>query len=507
MLLSWYVLEIIEESSGSVNDCQSAFSTVTPPCDIFVRMESSPDILDGTTPRLRSLASDFLYYGGGTAFHKGLGFLLIPIFTTYLLPSEYGVLEILEVFVALLGTIGLLGQDQSVSRFHFQSEGERKEHQLGNCLAASSAASIFVSALLLFSTPVTAAFFLTEAASPRLFIALSAIRLPFQCLSAVLLMSIRMERLRLAYLALTTLAALLDVGISIELVVRREAGLAGFLVANAVSFAVLASSSAVLLRRSVKISFTDNAAFRFGAMLMPAALISVILRLTDRLLVGAWAGMDALGLYAIAGRFAGFIWMIEAALALAWLPLMYRWAGVGDFYRLRTAGILSVYALFGSATIVSILSCELIPLMTPGEFHGAVALVPGLALAAAANGAAVVTRSGLLLAKNTTRVFLAECAALATLLALSAPLISWMGATGASIATCSAFLCSAAVAAAGTRGAMPEAGIDMSETAAVALLSIVASAAAVMSQASLTRAAVIVIYAGIVFVRLRRYLK
>ena len=42
-------------------------------------------------------------YGLGAVLAKVLGFLLLPVYTRYLGPNDYGVLELLDVSMSLLG--------------------------------------------------------------------------------------------------------------------------------------------------------------------------------------------------------------------------------------------------------------------------------------------------------------------------------------------------------------------------------------------------------------------
>src|ERR1035438_4662389 len=50
-----------------------------------------------------------LVYGLGSVAVKGLGFLMVPFYTHYLKPADYGILEILDLSISLLGMVLNMG--------------------------------------------------------------------------------------------------------------------------------------------------------------------------------------------------------------------------------------------------------------------------------------------------------------------------------------------------------------------------------------------------------------
>ena len=66
---------------------------------------------------LKRLLSGSLNYGFASVSAKVVGFLLIPVYTKYLTPEDYGIVELtstLSVFLIVLYRMGLPG---SISRF------------------------------------------------------------------------------------------------------------------------------------------------------------------------------------------------------------------------------------------------------------------------------------------------------------------------------------------------------------------------------------------------------
>ena len=74
---------------------------------------------------VKSLLSASFVYGLGAVASKFVGFFLLPVFTSYLKPSEYGLFETFNVLFFLLNTVGALGMDTALIRFYYDSKEQR----------------------------------------------------------------------------------------------------------------------------------------------------------------------------------------------------------------------------------------------------------------------------------------------------------------------------------------------------------------------------------------------
>jgi O-antigen/teichoic acid export membrane protein len=70
--------------------------------------------------RIKELTKDAAIYGFGSVAVKIVGFLLIPVYTHYLSPADYGVLALITMYTSLFAVIIGLGQHQAVFRYYFK---------------------------------------------------------------------------------------------------------------------------------------------------------------------------------------------------------------------------------------------------------------------------------------------------------------------------------------------------------------------------------------------------
>ena len=70
-----------------------------------------------------------LVYGAASLTTSLIGFLMIPVYTRYLSPADYGVLELLQLASNVISIIMAIGFSGAVLRFYFQhdSEDDRRE--------------------------------------------------------------------------------------------------------------------------------------------------------------------------------------------------------------------------------------------------------------------------------------------------------------------------------------------------------------------------------------------
>jgi O-antigen/teichoic acid export membrane protein len=73
---------------------------------------------------MRRLASDSVIYGLGSVANQALSFLLLPLYTQYLTPADYGTLALLGAAGGVLALIVNAGVQSGLTRIFFDYENE-----------------------------------------------------------------------------------------------------------------------------------------------------------------------------------------------------------------------------------------------------------------------------------------------------------------------------------------------------------------------------------------------
>src|SRR5580693_2176021 len=110
---------------------------------------------------IRTAARHSAVYGLGAMAIKALGFFMLPVYTHYLTPLDYGVLEILDLSVSLLGMFLNMGMTAAMLRYYGAAASpEEKNKVASTALIFVTGTGILMFALALgFVRPVSALLF------------------------------------------------------------------------------------------------------------------------------------------------------------------------------------------------------------------------------------------------------------------------------------------------------------------------------------------------------------
>ena len=75
--------------------------------------------------KIRRLTGHVLVYGFGNIGNRVVGFLLIPVYSRYLTPEDYGVLALVAMLGQILYAIMNMGQNSALFRTYFRHDERR----------------------------------------------------------------------------------------------------------------------------------------------------------------------------------------------------------------------------------------------------------------------------------------------------------------------------------------------------------------------------------------------
>ena len=261
-------------------------------------------------------------YGVANVIAAGVPFLLLPILTRVLTPSQYGEVVSFYMLVAVSGSVAGLSLQAAVGvRWLDLSRGDPRRYTASAIL------------LVFLSTGVAA--LLASALAPLAGIELSA---PICALAAVVAGSNVLQGIRFAVwqscerpLPAATLqvsSAVLNIALSLLAVLVLQMGGTGRIVGATVASVIVAVAGAWLLireRSATHPSVIDlRALLRFGLPLTPHTLAGALLANADRFAVSTQLGSGALGIYGTAAQLGMVINVMADAAVKAYSPSMYR---------------------------------------------------------------------------------------------------------------------------------------------------------------------------------------
>jgi O-antigen/teichoic acid export membrane protein len=390
---------------------------------------------------LRRLATTGAAYTAASVLSKVIAVGLLPLYTRYLTPADYGFAEVMFAAVVSASIVVRLGLIEAVLRFYYR-DGEDPDR-----VVASSFAGLFWLATLgalvalPFARPISEA--LLDRPAPDL-ARISIGGLWALTMFEYMLTLFRLEERARAYFVTTILNVLASIGVTVALVVGAGEGARGLLIGSYATGAAFVLGLIAYQRRRLSLRFDRHLLrrlLRFGLPTMPAEVSLYLLNFVDRLIVLRVAGAAEAGLYSLAVKFAQAVNVLVRGFQLAWPPLAY---SIRDDEEARRA-YATVVTLFvaGCAFVVTgmwLFSRWIVRALAAPEFFGSYKAIGLISTAVTLYALYLVLVVILGRTGRTEFNFPAAIAALLANLALNLILVPPLGIVGAGLALVASYL-------------------------------------------------------------------
>jgi O-antigen/teichoic acid export membrane protein len=415
----------------------------------------SPDEGDAGQ-RARSLLGATLrngtIYSIGVVLSRLVGFLMLPLYTHLLTPADYGILELLSMTTDITAMVAGLGISWAVLRYYPEKAGTPEAPAL---VSTALILLVVVSGVLALgvssaSTPLALVLFGTPEHSDLLKLALTGLVLGAFVEVPVVVLNARQQPR--AAVGVGVIRLFMALSLNILFLVGLDMGVAGIFWSTIATSAIVGGTLSFRLLRDAGLHFSPVLAkqlVRYGAPLVLWSLSSFVLHYSDRYFLRASTGLDEVGRYSLAYKLAMLLaTFVGSPFETAWVPKaveVYKRDGeaagpvlqpVLRYYNLLLVTAALVIALFGGEAIV---------LATADSYHGAVHVLPMLALAMVLFSWRQISQLGATLRERSEFIALSSAVAAVAALGLNAVLVPRWHAMGAAVATALAFAVEASI--------------------------------------------------------------
>jgi O-antigen/teichoic acid export membrane protein len=397
----------------------------------------------GLGSQLGRLGKHSAIYGFGGLVQRILALLLLPVYTRYLTPSDYGIVETLIALTTVLVIVLRLGMTNAFIRFYFDTrEPDRRRLVLRTAFwFTMSASTIGLAVGLLLSPEIATALFGSD--DDTAVVAAAFVGLWAQMNWEQMLSLFRVEERSVAYVS----ASLANIGVTIAatltLVVALDKGPLGVVVGNFVGTLVVYAALLGYRREQLGLQF-DRRLFRemnsFGLPLVPSALMLWVTNFSDRFFLLKLADAHEVGLYSVGVRIASAMALLLTAFRTAWPAFAY---SIDDDREAKAtyAWVLTYVMTFMAwvATGLALLSPWLVDWIAAPAFSSSSKVVGPLAFSVVLFSGYVVVAIGLGRTRRTQFNWVVTGAAAIVNVSLNLLLIPEYGMMGAALATLAAY--------------------------------------------------------------------
>ncbi len=386
-------------------------------------------------------------YTLGNALPKTAGFFLLPIYTAYLSPAEYGVVNSVNVLVPILTVLFSLGFDASIFRLYWDCKTDQEQTAFFSTIFFTTAGTsiIMLAVILLFHQTVSRIYTSIEFFPYFFYMVISVFVSNFFHLPQRYLM---LKGRAGQFVVLSAVRFFINAALILWFIIRAGQGAAGYLKASMITACILILPYACITLKLIRWRFSLpmlRSLLHFSLPLIPTLLSGWVVNLSDRIFIERFCDLKNVGIYSLAYAISGVILIIVNAFHMAYRPVFFRYANAEDQEEGRrtifnyNSQFLLVVMLIVFAVIL--FSREIIGILFEEQYASAAFYIPLIALSYLFNAfCSLLGRFFEQSKKMKTTMVIAVATALLNLL-LNYLLIPRFGAYGAALATLITFVC------------------------------------------------------------------
>jgi O-antigen/teichoic acid export membrane protein len=399
---------------------------------------------------LSKLLKHTLIYGIGNMASKGLAFLLIPLYTAYLNPSDYGILQICRIITTVLSIFILMGMSSSMFRVYYIVDDVASRRLIVNSTIVTF---LIISVLILFPLFIFSSkisYILLGVENSNYIFLLLLATIFTEGFFSLQLAVLRAEEKSKIYSVFSIVRVVLYAVFSIIFVAVLKQKYIGAIQAGLITLFLITLAAIPFTIKGFKFQLSVKfmrEILHIGIPLAIGGLGIWILNLSDRYMLKYLISPDSalyqVGLYSLGDKIAMIIkFLIVMPFMLAWGALMFAYSretNAKEIYKYVLNYFCFVIGIVG--LFVTVFGKDIIILMSQNaSFYEAYKVIPLLSFSKVIAGIITVISVGVIITRKAKYVAITNFIAAVINILLNFILIPKYNILGAAIASFIAFL-------------------------------------------------------------------
>lgn len=330
------------------------------------------------------LFSNTILYTVGEVVPRIISFLMMPIFTRFLSPADYGILSYTNSVISFIYIFCTLSLNSYVLRFYFECKDENEQQKMiGNIFCFIALVNIFVLVLLnLFGPKIID---ITNISVPwKPYFRLAVFNNFLESFSIIPMVYYRVKQNAKTFVCISLTRCVLQYVITFVMLAVCGLGLMSQYYGRLVvllPFAII-YFSIILKYGKINLDLKQiKSALKFSLPLLPGAISYLALTSIDRIILERYVSLEIIGIYNIAYTIAMAMNMIIQSFYKAIEPNIFQKYSDDSnqtsflFYMTKMNNIYN-FALYVGALALAVFSEEALMIVTSEKFYKAASYVP-----------------------------------------------------------------------------------------------------------------------------------
>jgi O-antigen/teichoic acid export membrane protein len=334
----------------------------------------------------RSFAGHAAMYAMGNIARRFVGFVMLPIYTRFLTPADYGVIGLLTFALALMEPLLGARLGWAIPKFYFDAPDHHGRRKViwGAVIVTGGASAVSVLVLVLFRN--FAADILFGNRKYALALGLFAISLLTQPIEQTGMTYLRLRERSGLFFVFSVGKLLLQLVLNLALVVYWRGGVLGVVLSSVISSVLIAIASCVYVAIHEAPAFDWQLTRRMLQFCWPlwlSAIAGLYIGASASLFLRVFDTLSDVGRLQLALKFAVTVGMLLwAPFQQHWEPMSFKYYKEPNGKRKFQVAFISISALmFIGGLVVSIFAEPVIKVMATKPFYAAASVVPVFTLA------------------------------------------------------------------------------------------------------------------------------
>ena len=391
------------------------------------------------------LAKHSTIFAAGNFANQFVSFILLPVYTRFLTPNDYGIKELIGLTTDVIGILLAMTIASAIQRFYFEYDDVKDRNEVISSAIILIGGIGIIAVFCLYFTAGSMALYILNDSSLGYFFQIAFVSMLFQAVNSVGFDYLRANQRSKSFVGYSFGKMVVGISLNIYFICFLKIGVLGILLTTLITTVLVFLTLVIPLLHITGIRFSIKKIremAKFGFPLSLSQIGAFVVHLSDRFFIKAYWSVADTGLYSLGYRFGTLPGtFISVPFNQTWQPRRFEMHKKENseqvFGRIFTYYLmLLIFCGLG----VAVLTRDVLMIVADPAFWSAYKIVPIIILSNIIYNLSPHLSMGLLIAKKTKYLAMIDGSNGILVLVLNFVLIRSYGAYGAAVATLIAFV-------------------------------------------------------------------